>query len=152
MTKMKQPKRRHSVAKRVDQTPTSDSLRELHELELRAIEEQFLAEYKAGLTPLLSTYVERYLDYGAELAAFVACTFTPASQPSALLLMNDSAAESHERGGAFSSGTRRALEEIFGSDRGRSIHIQSRVAEQRASYTFEAPSAPLAEDAKDIEQ
>lgn len=149
MTTRKQTKRRISAKKRDVQVPMPDAEREL---ELRAIEEQFLAEQRAGLDPQLSTYLQRYPNYGAELATFVALTFIPDSQSGTLLLADDSTAPSYEHGAAFSSGTRRALEEIFGADVERTILDQSRVAEQRASYAYEAPPTALAGAADDYEQ
>lgn len=149
MTNRKQAKRRISATKRDEQIPLPDGTREL---ELHAIEEQFLAEHRAGSDPQLATYLQRYPDYGAELATFVALTFIPDSQSGTLLLADDSAAPSYEHRAAFSSGTRRALEELFGADVGRTIRDQSRVAEQRASYAYETPPTAVAGDADDYEQ
>jgi hypothetical protein len=142
MTNMKRTKWRSGATPRDDHMRMHDVAREL---ELRAIEEQFLAEQRAGLNPRLSTYLQRYPDYGAELAAFIALTFIPDSQVGgALLFGDDSAAVSHEQQGILSSGTQWALDEIFGGDAGKTIGDVARVAERRATYAPEgSPTTPV---------
>lgn len=150
MTDVKRTKWHSGARTRDDQTPMHDRAREL---ELRAIEEQFLAEQRAGLDPRLATYLQRYPDYGAELAAFIARTFVPDSQVGgALLFADESATPSHEQRVALSSGTRRALDEIFGYDTGTTIRDQARVAERHAPYAHETPPRTLAGDVDDHEQ
>lgn len=140
MSDTKRAKRRSSTTNRASQTPAHDAA---HQLELHAIEEQFLSDWRAGLRPLLSTYLRRYPDYSAELATFVARSFMPDSQSGALLLIDDIPA--YELRVALSSGTRRALEAIFGADAdiGPAASPQARVAEERAGYMDGvAPTAP----------
>ncbi|HEX8037428.1 MAG TPA: hypothetical protein VF510_26465 [Ktedonobacterales bacterium] len=150
MTDVKRTKWRSGAAKGNDQTTMHDTARAL---ELRAIEEQFLAEQRAGLDPRLSTYLQRYPDYGAELAAFIALTFVPRSQVGgALLFADDSATSSHEHRIALSSGTRRALDDIFGRMTEKTIPDQARVAERPTPYVHEAPPTTPVGDADDHEQ
>ena len=139
MSDMKRTKRRSSATKRESQASTRSSTRKL---ELQAIEEQFLSEWHAGLRPQISTYLQRYPYFSAELAAFIALTFIPGSQSGVLLLADDDA-PSHEHRIGLSTGTRRALEEIFGADAGEILSRESRVAERRADYgTPDTPTPP----------
>ncbi len=138
MSDIKRAKRRSTATNRDSQTPAHDAA---HQLELHAIEEQFLSDWRSGLRPQLSTYLRRYPDYSAELATFVARSFMPDSQSGALLLIDH--VPSYEHRVALSSGTRRALEAIFGADAGPAASPQARVAEQRAGYMDGvAPTSP----------
>ncbi|MGZ3674016.1 MAG: hypothetical protein ACXWQR_00685 [Ktedonobacterales bacterium] len=152
MTDVKRTKWRSGATTGDNQKPMHDTAREL---ELRAIEEQILAEQRAGLNPRLSTYLQRYPDYGSELAAFIALTFVPDSRVGGALLFADESASAtplHEHRIALSSGTRRALDEIFGCDTGKTMPDQARVAERHAPYAHETPPRTLAGDADDHEQ
>lgn len=149
MSDRKRMKRRSDEANREGQTPMSNAAREL---ELRAIEEQFLSEQRAGLHPRLSTYLRRYPDFGAELAATIALTFIPDSQAAVALIADGRDEGAHEKRTALSSGTWRALENIFGSDMGETTFGQSRVAERRADYISESVPKPPARGTGDQEQ
>ncbi len=138
MSDMKRAKRRSSATNRDSLSPIHDAARQL---ELHAIEEQFLSDWRSGLRPQLSTYLLRYPDYSAELATFVAHSFIPDSQSGALRLIDDMPPYEHR--GALSSGTQQALEAIFGADAGPAASPRARVAEQRAAYMDGvAPTSP----------
>lgn len=147
MSDMKQTKRRSNATKRESQAPTRDVMRQL---ELQAIEDQFLSEWRANLRPQLSTYLRRYPNFSTELAAFVALTFIPSGQSGVLLLAGDDV-PAHEHRVALSSGARQALEDIFGADGGEAASWQSsrqsRVAERHAGYgRMDAPTPPAKDE------
>lgn len=142
MSNRKRTKGRPGSTKLDLQTPISAAAREA---ELHAIEEQFLSEHRAGVHPRLSTYLRRYPDYSAELAAFIAITFNPDNQSSATLVVNEDEVDAQFRDhrAALSSGTRRALEDIFAPDPEATVFGQARVAEQRVGYVSKtAPAGP----------
>lgn len=152
MSNRKRTKGRPGSTKLDLQTPISAAAREA---ELHAIEEQFLSEYRAGVHPRLSTYLRRYPDYSAELAAFIAITFNPDNQSSAPLVVNEDEVEDdaqfRDHRAALSSGTRRALEDIFAPDPEATIFGQARVAEQRVRYVSKAAPAGPEEDQSERE-
>lgn len=132
MSNMKRPGQRSYHTKRAA-AGQARALGAAHELELSAIEEQFLAEWHAGLRPQLSAYLRRYPGFGAELAAFVALTFTPEAEEGALCLAYDDEGRRQTQI-ELSSGTRRALDTLFGSQGGEAPIERARVAERHAGY------------------
>ncbi len=100
------------------------------DLELRAIEERFAAEWRAGQAPRLASYLERYPAHAAALADFAAALMAGESSegPSGV---------SGEVAAAPSPGTLRALDTLFGTDgveAGGGDQQGERVAEQRVEY------------------
>jgi hypothetical protein len=100
------------------------------DLELLAIEAQFIAEYEAGAAPRLATYALRYPDHAQALAAFVTAYLSPSGE----LAEGGAASEEAEMRRAPGPGTQRALDAIFGAP-----GEERRVAEQGATYTVGDP-------------
>lgn len=92
--------------------------RELREL---ALEEQFLAERRAGKTPQLADYLRAYPEHAAALTDFVA-----------RLLSEGEPAEEGSRPAPLSLGSQRALHALFAEPEG--ALAQRAVAESRAPY------------------
>jgi transcriptional regulator with XRE-family HTH domain len=114
-----------------DYRPTRDESN-TSELEVLAIQEQFIDEFMRGMSPRLSVYLLRYPQYAAELAAFVAAFLDDPESATEIALQGTSAP-----GGALSSGMETALKEIARSS-GRlpeaSIQARSMVAEATVEY------------------
>ena len=108
--------------------PDADSHGSPHdfELELLAIEEQFIAEHEAGAAPRLATYVKRYPKYAQVLAAFI----TEYLAPTGTVAEEDGVGDAGVTGRPLGAGTQRALDAIFGTP-----EENRRVAEQRETYT-----------------
>ncbi len=94
------------------------------DLELLAIEEQFVAEHAAGRAPRLSAYLQRYPEHAEALTVFVATYLTPTGETA------EGAEDETETQRPLSAGTQRALDEIFGTR-----EDERRVAERRVSYS-----------------
>lgn len=109
---------------------------EERELQALAIQERFAAEYRAGRNPRLADYLRAYPEYAGSLADFVA-----------RLLDEGEADESDTAPAPLSSGSRRALEAIFGE----ALNWQAgqAVAETRARYTLSASSQASDDQASD---
>jgi hypothetical protein len=106
------------------QQPTRD-------LELRAIEQRFAAEWRTGNKPQLSAYLERYPHYAAALTDFAAA-----------LLAGEAGDETPDTAAAAPSpGTLRALDTVFGEERTERSAWPAQtgmVAEWGASYVVGA--------------
>jgi hypothetical protein len=96
--------------------------RELREL---ALEEQFLAERRAGNMPQLANYLRAYPEHAAALTDFVA-----------RLLSEGEPAEAGSRPAPLTAGTQRALHALFAEPEG-TLAQRSAVAESRAPYLSE---------------
>lgn len=96
--------------------------RELREL---ALEEQFLAERRAGKSPQLAVYLRAYPEHAAALTDFVA-----------RLLSEGEPAEVGSRPAPLSLGTQRALHSLFVDSEGTQAQRRA-VAESRAPYLSE---------------
>lgn len=116
----------------------SPDARELREM---ALEEQFLAEYRAGGRPQLADYLRAYPEHAAALTDFVA-----------RLLSEGETTEPSSRPAPLSGGTQRALHALFAD----ASPVQPRaVAESRVAYTATSESesgAEKDETAQDAEQ
>lgn len=96
-------------------------------LELLAIEQQFVAEYEAGAAPRLATCVLRYPEHAEALTTFVAEYLTPSGG-----VAEEEAGEEVETRRPLGTGTRRALDAIFGAQ-----EKERRVAEQPETYSVD---------------
>jgi hypothetical protein len=109
------------------QQPTRD-------LELRAIEQRFAAEWRASSKPRLSAYLERYPHYAAALTDFAAA-----------LLAGEASDETPDTAAAAPSpGTLRALDALFGEERTELSAWPAQiglVAERGASYAVDAETS-----------
>ncbi|MGH2487243.1 MAG: hypothetical protein ACRDHE_14645 [Ktedonobacterales bacterium] len=107
-----------------------------------ALEEQFLAEYRAGGRPRLADYLRAYPEHTAALTDFVA-----------RLLSEGETTEPSSRPAPLSAGTQRALHALF-AEPDASQGQRRAVAESRAPYTAaeNAPDAETHDAAKDAEQ
>jgi hypothetical protein len=101
-------------------SPEERDLREL------ALEEQFLAERRAGKAPQLAGYLRAYPEHAAALTDFVA-----------QLLSEGEPAEAGSRPAPLTAGTQRALHALFAEPDG-TLAQRSAVAESRASYLSES--------------
>ena len=117
------------------------------DLELLAIEEQFLAELRAGQGPRLAMYMERYPEHAAALADFAARTLSEDEAQRGTGKEDDAT-----RAQPLAAGTRRALDVIFGAEEagfyGQTDYEAGAVAETRAGYGGDTDERAGAQEAE----
>ncbi len=103
----------------------------LPDVDALAVQEQFLAEWRAGHRPRLSVYALRYPQYAGALAELVA-SLAPDMSVSGAVEETEPLTEFFPERLWLGAGVERALANIFGSASNQ--RTEPRVAEARAEY------------------